>query len=180
MGSLLIFSWLWSKKGLPCGCQIVRRRKQRSRAPPCSLRPYARPCICPCARFSSFSEIEGKHMCACIFQSCGDATRLHTRSVCLLVKSLGLFEHGFKPDFPPPTRTQEVHVELTHMFLSPTPTPTAQVLEREWLEGCRVLDIGCNEGLVTLAVAQKFGCRKVTGLDIDPTLISMASRWVGC
>lgn len=102
MGSLLIFSWLWSKKGLPCGCQIVRRRKQRSRAPPCSLRPYARPCICPCARFSSFSEIEGKHMCACIFQSCGDATRLHTRSVCLLVKSLGLFEHGFKPDFPPP------------------------------------------------------------------------------
>jgi hypothetical protein len=37
-----------------------------------------------------------------------------------------------------------------------------------------VLDVGCNEGLVTLALALGSGCRSVLGVDIDPGLVSRA------
>ncbi len=37
------------------------------------------------------------------------------------------------------------------------------------------MDIGCNEGMVTLAIATKFGTRRMTGVDIDRVLISKAA-----
>lgn len=42
----------------------------------------------------------------------------------------------------------------------------------------QVLDVGCNEGLVTLAVAAGYGCSRTTGVDIDETLIKRAGRCV--
>jgi tRNA1(Val) A37 N6-methylase TrmN6 len=41
-----------------------------------------------------------------------------------------------------------------------------------------MLDVGCNEGLVTLAVAAQFNCASTTGVDIDRDLISKACRCV--
>lgn len=49
-----------------------------------------------------------------------------------------------------------------------------QVLDSAWFHGADVLDVGCNEGLVSLALAVHCGCRSVTGVDIDPVLVSKA------
>lgn len=43
-----------------------------------------------------------------------------------------------------------------------------------WLKGARVLDIGCNEGLVTLAIAAQHGARSVKGVDLDAGLVRRA------
>ena len=51
-----------------------------------------------------------------------------------------------------------------------------QVLERRWFAGRRCLDIGCNEGLVTLAVAARFGAASMLGVDLDEHLIRNACR----
>eukprot|EP00898_Chlorokybus_atmophyticus_P000534 jgi/Chlat1/1481/Chrsp12S02075 len=45
--------------------------------------------------------------------------------------------------------------------------PRLRLLQREWFEGKRLLDIGCNEGLITLAVAERFSCMEALGIDID-------------
>eukprot|EP00931_Biecheleriopsis_adriatica_P023602 TRINITY_DN14872_c0_g3_i1.p1 TRINITY_DN14872_c0_g3~~TRINITY_DN14872_c0_g3_i1.p1 ORF type:complete len:355 (+),score=72.93 TRINITY_DN14872_c0_g3_i1:38-1102(+) len=47
-------------------------------------------------------------------------------------------------------------------------------LGKEFLRQRDVLDIGCNAGLVSLAVAQHFGARRVVGMDIDASLIEAA------
>lgn len=39
-----------------------------------------------------------------------------------------------------------------------------------------ILDIGCNIGHITLCVARDLGARTVTGIDIDPKLISIARK----
>ncbi|KAJ8952143.1 hypothetical protein NQ318_018479, partial [Aromia moschata] len=39
-----------------------------------------------------------------------------------------------------------------------------------------ILDIGCNIGHITLSVARDFGARSITGIDIDPKLISIARK----
>ncbi|XP_066253089.1 7SK snRNA methylphosphate capping enzyme-like isoform X1 [Euwallacea similis] len=39
-----------------------------------------------------------------------------------------------------------------------------------------ILDIGCNIGHITLSIARDFKARTVTGIDIDPTLISIARK----
>lgn len=41
--------------------------------------------------------------------------------------------------------------------------------------GKRCLDVGCNAGLVSLAVAAKFGTAAMLGLDIDGALVHQAS-----
>lgn len=43
--------------------------------------------------------------------------------------------------------------------------------KRDWFEGRRVLDIGCNAGLVSIEIAQLFHPASVEGVDIDPSLI---------
>merc|ERR1719295_966227 len=47
-------------------------------------------------------------------------------------------------------------------------------LNPEWFRGKDVLDIGCNVGHMTLAVAKAFQPRSVLGVDIDDSLIKMA------
>lgn len=39
-----------------------------------------------------------------------------------------------------------------------------------------ILDIGCNIGHITLCVARDFRAKTVTGIDIDPKLISIARK----
>ena len=50
------------------------------------------------------------------------------------------------------------------------------MLKREWFEGSRVLDIGCNAGLVSIEIAQHFNPISVEGVDIDPSLIRKARQ----
>ncbi|EPS74294.1 hypothetical protein M569_00460, partial [Genlisea aurea] len=45
--------------------------------------------------------------------------------------------------------------------------PRLKAMKREWFEDKDCLDIGCNSGLITIAVAKKFGCRSILGVDID-------------
>ncbi|KAK7398973.1 hypothetical protein VNO78_10147 [Psophocarpus tetragonolobus] len=45
--------------------------------------------------------------------------------------------------------------------------PRLQVLRKEWFEGKECLDIGCNNGIITIHIARKFCCRSILGIDID-------------
>ncbi|KAI7835533.1 hypothetical protein COHA_010579, partial [Chlorella ohadii] len=54
--------------------------------------------------------------------------------------------------------------------------PRLAVFERRWFARRRCLDVGCNEGLLTLALAARFGPRSMLGVDIDSGLIGKACR----
>lgn len=45
--------------------------------------------------------------------------------------------------------------------------PRLKVLKKEWFEGKDCLDIGCNNGTITITIAKNFGCRSILGVDID-------------
>uniref|UniRef100_A0A383VRI8 RNA methyltransferase n=1 Tax=Tetradesmus obliquus TaxID=3088 RepID=A0A383VRI8_TETOB len=49
-----------------------------------------------------------------------------------------------------------------------------KVLDASWFRGADVLDVGCNEGLLSLALAVGCCCRSMTGVDIDPALVAKA------
>ncbi|XP_063965613.1 probable RNA methyltransferase Y17G7B.18 [Lytechinus pictus] len=50
------------------------------------------------------------------------------------------------------------------------------LFKREWFEGKKCLDIGCNSGHVTLAVAKLFDPSSIVGVDIDGNLIGVARK----
>jgi 2-polyprenyl-3-methyl-5-hydroxy-6-metoxy-1,4-benzoquinol methylase len=54
--------------------------------------------------------------------------------------------------------------------------PRLRAFDAAWFAGRKVLDIGCNEGVLTLSLACKFGCKDTLGVDIDGALIGKASR----
>lgn len=54
--------------------------------------------------------------------------------------------------------------------------PRLRMLKCHWLADLDVLDIGCNVGHVTLAVARDYAPRRCIGIDIDPSLIKMARK----
>ncbi|KAK6941484.1 RNA methyltransferase bin3, C-terminal [Dillenia turbinata] len=45
--------------------------------------------------------------------------------------------------------------------------PRLKVMRKEWFEGKDCLDIGCNNGLLTITFAIKFNCKSIVGIDID-------------
>ncbi|XP_060069259.1 7SK snRNA methylphosphate capping enzyme-like [Ylistrum balloti] len=47
---------------------------------------------------------------------------------------------------------------------------------KEWFEGKDAIDIGCNVGHVTLAIAKEMHPRKIIGIDIDSSLIAAARK----
>jgi len=51
-----------------------------------------------------------------------------------------------------------------------------QLLSQELFEGKDVLDIGCNAGIVTIAVACTYLPKQILGIDVDQRLISLAKR----
>ncbi|XP_042454208.1 probable RNA methyltransferase At5g51130 [Zingiber officinale] len=52
--------------------------------------------------------------------------------------------------------------------------PRLILFKREWFEGKDCLDIGCNEGLITISIAKKFFCQSILGVDIDAGLVETA------
>lgn len=46
-------------------------------------------------------------------------------------------------------------------------------MHRHLFQNKDVLDIGCNVGHISIAVARTLGARSVLGIDIDPVLIGM-------
>ncbi len=54
--------------------------------------------------------------------------------------------------------------------------PRLKPMKSEWFENLEVLDIGCNVGNVTLAVARDFKPKSIVGMDIDPKLIGAARK----
>ena len=51
-----------------------------------------------------------------------------------------------------------------------------QVFQRRWFRNKVCMDIGCNEGLITLGLASRFGTASMLGIDIDEVLIRKACR----
>ena len=49
-------------------------------------------------------------------------------------------------------------------------------LNPDWFDGKVILDIGCNVGHVTLAIARDFKPKKIAGIDIDQKLIGAARK----
>ena len=56
--------------------------------------------------------------------------------------------------------------------------PRLDVLEKRWFCKKKCLDVGCNEGLVTLSLAKAFGTMSMTGIDLDEHLIKRACAYV--
>ncbi|KAG0031494.1 hypothetical protein BGZ81_001137 [Podila clonocystis] len=59
------------------------------------------------------------------------------------------------------------HVDLRLEFLEPS-----------WFYKKQVLDIGCNAALLTVFIALHYQPRKIQGVDIDPSLIAKAQKFV--
>ncbi|CAJ0920098.1 unnamed protein product, partial [Mesorhabditis belari] len=51
-----------------------------------------------------------------------------------------------------------------------------EVLRKEWFEKKTILDIGCNVGLITIAIAKDYAPRRILGIDIDDHLIGVARK----
>lgn len=49
---------------------------------------------------------------------------------------------------------------------------------RTFFDGCNVLDIGCNNGLVTISVARDFNVKRIVGVDIDKRLVEKARKFL--
>ncbi|KAL1921984.1 uncharacterized protein VTP21DRAFT_10626 [Calcarisporiella thermophila] len=54
--------------------------------------------------------------------------------------------------------------------------PRLRLMQRAWFEGRKVLDIGCNSGILTIDVAIHFQPSQILGVDIDPSLVRKAER----
>lgn len=50
------------------------------------------------------------------------------------------------------------------------------LMKKEWFGGKKVLDIGCNRGHITYAIAKMFEPELIMGIDIDFKMINMANR----
>ncbi|KAL4426842.1 hypothetical protein ABPG77_006628 [Micractinium sp. CCAP 211/92] len=61
--------------------------------------------------------------------------------------------------------------------LAPQPEdPRLAAFEGTWFARRRCMDVGCNEGVVTLALVQRFCPRSMLGVDIDGVLVAKANR----
>lgn len=56
--------------------------------------------------------------------------------------------------------------------------PRLAALEPSWFRGCDCLDIGCNSGHLTLALARRFAVRSMLGVDIDASLVDKAREYL--
>ncbi|CAN0158793.1 unnamed protein product [Ectocarpus fasciculatus] len=54
--------------------------------------------------------------------------------------------------------------------------PRVGLMRRSWFEGKKCLDVGCNEGHLTLALVRSFRPRRMVGVDIDSYLVRRARK----
>lgn len=52
------------------------------------------------------------------------------------------------------------------------------MLEKDWFCGKRALDIGCNSGEFTIAIARQLQPAYLLGIDVDPQLVSRARAYL--
>lgn len=83
---------------------------------------------------------------------------------------------GGRPSYPHGNYHRYYGYRMTNAF---DEDPRLKVLRSEWFERRACLDIGCNEGLVTIALAARFRSSSMVGLDIDKELVHKASRNLG-
>ncbi|KAK2886037.1 hypothetical protein Q8A67_016874 [Cirrhinus molitorella] len=57
-----------------------------------------------------------------------------------------------------------------------TADPRLAAFKPEWFRGKKVLDVGCNTGHVTLAVARHWSPERILGVDIDGALVQVARQ----
>lgn len=57
--------------------------------------------------------------------------------------------------------------------------PRVELLRAEWVSGKKCLDVGCNEGVFTILVANKFAPRMIVGCDVEFALVekAIANLW---
>lgn len=80
---------------------------------------------------------------------------------------------------PPPSRPQASHGNYHNYYERRNAHPDEQderlkLIPREWIKGNKVLDVGCNAGLVSIELGRDLGAAKVTGVDIDKDLVRKA------
>ena len=54
--------------------------------------------------------------------------------------------------------------------------PRLEAMSRWWFQGAACLDVGCNAGALTLAIARRFDVASMLGVDIDAALVSRARQ----
>lgn len=52
--------------------------------------------------------------------------------------------------------------------------PRFNAFNKEWFQDKDCLDVGCNQGLITIQIAKQFCCRSIVGIDIDSSLVDSA------
>jgi phosphoethanolamine N-methyltransferase len=66
-------------------------------------------------------------------------------------------------------------------FLSPGGSDELdRLFEGSDIQGCKVLDIGCGLGAIDELLVTRYGAASVTGIDIDPALVSRMQARVEC
>ena len=56
--------------------------------------------------------------------------------------------------------------------------PRLAAFDPSWFRGRDCLDIGCNAGRLTIAIARKFGVASMVGVDIDAKLVARAKEQI--
>jgi hypothetical protein len=54
--------------------------------------------------------------------------------------------------------------------------PRIDLLDSQWFTGKKILDIGCNSGVLTIRLAKKHAVESIRGVDIDNSLILRAKK----
>ena len=80
---------------------------------------------------------------------------------------------------PAPSKPQASHGNYLNYYERRNAHPDEKderlkLIPREWIEGNKVLDVGCNAGMVSIELARDLGASKVTAVDIDKDLIRKA------
>jgi len=84
-----------------------------------------------------------------------------------------------KPKISTKTPMASPHGNYNHYYLGRHASgddqdPRLQLLQKDWFNGRKCLDIGCNDGSFTTQIANTFKVPYYLGIDIDPRLIDRA------
>lgn len=66
--------------------------------------------------------------------------------------------------------------KLKQKFTSKYSDERIELLKLEWFKDKKVLDIGCNDGIIDLMLTTKFEPRMLIGIDVDHRMVKKAIR----